>query len=177
MTEYSSPLGRILISCDGSSITGLWFEDQKNVPVTASDVHENSEILSLAIQWLDEYFSGREPSFSVPVKPSGTDFQMKVWDILTTIPYGAVMTYKEIATKLSKDKRMSAQAVGQAVGNNPVSIIIPCHRVIGSDGTLTGYTGGLERKRYMLELEGVTVMGGKTVMRHDATVAGFLTET
>ena len=87
------------------------------------------------------------------------------------------MTYKEIATKLSKDKRMSAQAVGQAVGNNPVSIIIPCHRVIGSDGTLTGYAGGLERKRYMLELEGVTVRGGKTVMRHDATVAGFLTET
>ena len=127
MTEYSSSIGRILISCDGSAITGLWFEGQKNVPATSSYEQEDSETLSLARKWLDEYFSGREPSFSIPVKPSGTAFQRKVWDILTTIPYGAVMTY------------------------------IPCHRVIGSDGTLTGYAGGLERKRYLLELEGVRV--------------------
>ena len=156
MTEYSSPIGRILISCDGSAITGLWFEDQKNIPITA-DEQGNSETLSLAIKWLDEYFSGREPSFRVPVKPSGTAFQRKVWDILTTIPYGKTMTYKQIADRLSGNGRMSAQAVGQAVGHNPVSIIIPCHRVIGSDGNLTGYAGGIERKRFMLELEGVRI--------------------
>ena len=157
MTEYSSPLGRMLITCDGSSITGLWFEDQNPAPKSYEDVDNESasQILNMAEQWLDEYFSGKEPETKVPLKPSGTVFQEKVWDILTTIPYGRTMTYKEIAEKLSGNGRMSAQAVGQAVGHNPVSIIIPCHRVIGSDGSLTGYAGGLERKRFMLELEGI----------------------
>ena len=117
-------------------------------------------LLDIAKRWLDTYFSGKEPDFSVPLHFRGTQFQREVWEILCTIPYGQLMSYGEIARRLA-DKRglphMSAQAVGGAVGHNGISVIVPCHRVVGSDGSLTGYAGGLEKKRSLLTLEGVDV--------------------
>lgn len=157
-SKYQSPLGEILIVADEIGITGLWFVGQKYFALYLDKENEEKEIpvLKDAKKWLDIYFSGKEPNFKLPLHFKGTKFQNEVWKILYSIPYGKTMTYGEIANILAKRKglkRMSAQAVGGAVGHNQISIIVPCHRVVGSNGSLTGYAGGIERKKYLLEHE------------------------
>ena len=144
---YDSPLGKILLSCDDEGLTGLSLQNDISQP------HEESShrILNDAKRWLDIYFAGNIPDFTPALSLKGTSFQLKVWKALEHIPYGHTTTYKAIAKELGCK---SAQAIGQAVGRNPISIIIPCHRVLGSDGSLTGYGGGLERKAALLSLEG-----------------------
>ena len=160
-TYYLSPLGRMLLAADDTGLTGAWFEGQKyfgEFPGHMNFVFEEKEncILKNTLRWLDIYFSGQKPDFLPKLHLIGTDFQREVWDILLEIPYGQTVTYGEIARKIA-DKRglktMSAQAVGGAVGHNRVSVIVPCHRVIGSDGSLTGYAGGIERKIRLLNIE------------------------
>ena len=160
-TYYLSPLGRMLLAADDMGLVGAWFEGQKycgEFPGHRDFVFEEKEncILKDALRWLDIYFSGQKPDFLPKLHLIGTDFQREVWDILLEIPYGQTVTYGEIARKIA-DKRglktMSAQAVGGAVGHNRVSVIVPCHRVIGSDGSLTGYAGGIERKIKLLDIE------------------------
>lgn len=157
-TKYKSPLGEIMIAADEHALTGLWFVGQKYFALYLDKENEEMEIPVLrdAKKWLDIYFSGKEPNFKLPLTFNGTDFQNEVWQILYSIPYGKTMTYGEIANILAKRRgleRMSAQAVGGAVGHNPISIIVPCHRVVGSNGSLTGYAGGVKRKEYLLEHE------------------------
>ena len=160
-SHYDSPLGGITMSSDGKELAGLWFDGQRHFPGDLPPVREEEAelpVFALTKKWLDVYFSGREPSFRPPLKLSATLFRAAVWEILLEIPFGQVMTYGEIARLLMKRNnlpRLSAQAVGGAVGHNPVALIIPCHRVVGSDGSLTGYAAGIERKRRLLELEGV----------------------
>lgn len=156
--RYRSKLGDILLAADEIGLTGLWFAGQKYFADTLPDnpVLQETPILSEAKRWLDVYFSGKEPDFTPPLHPAGSDFRQAVWQILLQIPYGQTMTYGEIAGRLAKMRhtpRMSAQAVGGAVGHNAVSIIIPCHRVVGSDGSLTGYAGGIDKKAALLALE------------------------
>lgn len=148
---YVSPIGRILIASDDIGLAGLWFEGSKYFPaeLSASD-YKMTPALRGAVRWLDEYFSGREPDFTPPLHLSGSDFRMRVWSELMKIPYGQTVTYGDIARAVGCK---SAQAVGGAVGHNPVSLIVPCHRVLGADGTLTGYAAGTERKQYLLRLE------------------------
>lgn len=183
-SHYASPLGAICLAADKQGLSGLWLEGQ-NCPLTnaelaalprtdetaASDTtyrhgHEalpcdgdtEQAFFAPAKRWLDLYFSGSVPDISVPLHLNGTDFQREVWEILLSIPYGKTTSYGAIAAQLAARrgiKRMSAQAVGGAVGRNPVSIIVPCHRVIGANGSLTGYAGGIEKKRWLLHLEGV----------------------
>lgn len=161
-THYTSPLGIILLSADDIGLTGLWFEGQKyfadlpdlNVNVNGKD-YEN-DILKDAIRWLNIYFSGKNPDFMPALHPIGSDFRKEVWDILLKIPYGKTMAYGNIAKEIARQrgcKTMSAQAIGGAVGHNKISIIIPCHRVVGTDGSLTGYAGGIDKKVKLLELE------------------------
>ena len=159
ISHYSSPLGTILLAADEIGLTGLWFEGQKYFALYLDKEHEEKElpVLKQAKTWLDIYFSGREPDFKVPLHFTGTDFQNEVWEILYSIPYGQTTTYGEIAKRLAASrglKRMSAQAVGGAVGRNEISIIVPCHRVVGSSGSLTGYAGGIDKKIELLKLEG-----------------------
>ena len=156
--HYDSPLGRILLSADDAGLTGLWFEGQtcfaRGLPPEHTEGH--TPALSKACRWLDLYFAGNEPYFLPPLHPMGSAFQLSVWHILLEIPYGATTTYGAIAKRLAKERslpHMSARAVGSAVGRNPISLIIPCHRVIGRNGRLTGYAGGLHRKAYLLALE------------------------
>jgi methylated-DNA-[protein]-cysteine S-methyltransferase len=161
-TGYASPLGPITLASDSENIVGLWIEGQKYFAATIKENIEGNSclpVLALAEKWLDAYFAGQKPAISeLPLAPSGGGFRKAVWDILREIPYGQCTTYaaiaKKIAVRLNKE-RMSSQAVGGAVGHNPISIIIPCHRVVGSNGSLTGYAGGLDRKIKLLELEGV----------------------
>ena len=160
MRSYRSPLGDITLEADDRELTGLWFEGQKYYPDYSEKEFEEKETnaLRLAKEWLDIYFSGKEPDIKVPMRFSGTAFRNEVLEILLSIPYGKTVTYGQIAEMLAKKRgteRMSARAVGGAVGHNRISIIVPCHRVIGSDGSLTGYAGGTERKRELLKLEGV----------------------
>ncbi len=156
--HYTSPLGGITIAADGAALTGLWFDGQKYFGSTLSGQHEEKAlpVFELADRWLDLYFSGREPGFTPPLGMRASAFRRAVWEILLTIPYGQTMTYGEISEKVAVRKglaRMSAQAVGGAVGRNPISLIIPCHRVIGADGSLTGYAGGIDRKAKLLKME------------------------
>ena len=156
--QYSSPLGKIIFASDGISITGLWFDGQKYFDTSILNESEkiNLPVFEETKQWLDIYFGGRAPDFTPKLNPEGTPFRKSVWDILLTIPFGKTMTYGEIADKIAAQtgiRKMSAQAVGGAVGHNPISIIIPCHRVIGSDGNLTGYAGGIDKKAYLLKME------------------------
>ena len=156
--KYKSPLGRILLAADEVGITGLWFEGQKYFANTLPDkyIPQETEILAEAKKWLDVYFSGEEPKFTPSLHPKGSTFRQAVWQILLQIPYGQTITYGEVARKMAEMKnvsRMSAQAVGGAVGHNEISIIIPCHRVIGTNGSLTGYAGGIDKKISLLELE------------------------
>lgn len=157
-TFYKSPIGRMLLAADDDGLTGLWFEGQKYFARCLDRETEEKElpVFAEAKHWLDIYFSGKEPDFTPPLHFIGTDFQKEVWEILCAIPYGQTMTYGAIADQLAKKRglsRMSAQAVGGAVGHNNLSIIVPCHRVVGSDGSLTGYAGGIERKTFLLNLE------------------------
>lgn len=160
-TDYDSPLGRILLAADEAGLTSLWFYEQKYFPHSfKAYVPQKTLILTAAEQWLDTYFCGEEPDFTPPLHPIGTDFQKEVWDILLQIPYGQTTTYGDIAAILAKRKgvsRMSAQAVGSAVGHNNISILIPCHRVVGKSGSLTGYAGGVDKKLQLLQLEKVDV--------------------
>lgn len=160
--KYLSPLGKIITASDGKALTGLWFDGQKYFP---ENLAENSEEKNLPVfddtdKWLDIYFRGEVPGFTPPLKLTGTEFRIAVWDILRKIPYGKTMTYGEIAGIIARTrqcKSMSAQAVGGAVGHNPISLIIPCHRVLGSDGSLTGYAGGIDRKLKLLSIENIDV--------------------
>ena len=156
--HYDSPLGGILLAADEIGVTGLWFEGQKYFARGLPVVHtrQNTPALSEAKRWLEVYFTGREPDFMPPLHPIGSAFRQDVWDILLQIPYGQTTTYGEIARKLAQKQglsRMSAQAVGAAVGHNEISIIIPCHRVVGTNGSLTGYAGGIDKKVKLLRLE------------------------
>lgn len=156
--RYQSPMGDILLAADEIGLTGLWFEGQKYFANTLSDeyISQETSILSEAKRWLDVYFSGEEPNFTPPLHPIGSPFRQAVWQILLQIPYGQTTTYGEIARQLAEKHgiaHMSAQAVGGAVGHNEVSIIIPCHRVVGTNGSLTGYAGGIDKKIRLLELE------------------------
>lgn len=158
--HYSSPLGGITLASDGTHLIGLWFDGQKYFADTLQNpVQEESlSIFKDTCRWLDLYFSGKEPHFTPPITMRTTPFRKQVWEIMRQIPYGHTMTYGEIADKIAKEKgikKMSAQAVGGAVGHNSISLIIPCHRVVGADGKLTGYAGGLDKKIYLLKLEGV----------------------
>ena len=162
--HYRSPLGGITLASDGAVLTGLWFDGQKyfGASLHSACKEGNLPVFEAACRWLDVYFSGREPDFTPPFCTKGTEFRRDVWSILQEIPYGETMTYGEIASLLSQRKglpHMSAQAVGGAVGHNPISIIIPCHRVIGSGGSLTGYAGGIDKKIKLLELEGTAIAG------------------
>ena len=153
LTHYASPLGPILLAADETGLTGLWFEAQKYFPSFLGVDYQEKEtpVLTETARWLDVYFSGKDPGFLPPLHPQGSPFRQAVWNILLTIPRGQTMTYGEIARRLGV---RIAQAVGGAVGHNPISILIPCHRVVGSDGSLTGYAGGLDRKTRLLQLEG-----------------------
>ncbi len=156
--HYNSPLGPILLAADDVGLTGLWFEGQKYFARGLStDLQEQeTPILKQAKEWLDMYFSGQEPDLTVPLYLIGTEFQKQVWEILCAIPYGQTVTYGQIAAALAAKRGlsgMSAQAVGGAVGHNPISVIVPCHRVVGSSGSLTGYAGGLDKKSALLQLE------------------------
>ncbi|MDO4294356.1 MAG: methylated-DNA--[protein]-cysteine S-methyltransferase [Eubacteriales bacterium] len=160
ISHYHSPIGNILLAADDIGLTGLWLEGQKYFARYLDQEAEEKEIpvFEKAKQWLDIYFSGKEPDFTVPLHFAGTAFQNEVWEILCTIPYGQTMTYGEIAKQIAAKKglsRMSAQAVGGAVGHNEISIIVPCHRVVGTSGSLTGYAGGIEKKVKLLTLEHV----------------------
>ena len=157
-SEYASPLGGIILACDDNAIIGLWFSGQKYFGSTLP-MHTEAKahpLLQDARRWLDIYFTGREPDFLPPLHPVGSAFRQAVWKILLQIPYGKTTTYGEIARQLAAQQgleRMSAQAVGGAVGHNEISIIIPCHRVVGINGSLTGYAGGIDKKIKLLELE------------------------
>lgn len=161
-TVCQSPVGEILLACDNKGLTGLWFAEEKYYALHPDPEHEEKEmpVFETARRWLDFYFSGKEPDFMPPLHVTGSPFQLSVWKILQQIPYGRTVTYGEIAKQIAKERgmvRMSAQAVGGAVGHNEISIIIPCHRVIGSDGSLTGYAGGIDKKAQLLSLEGVRI--------------------
>ena len=156
--HYDSPLGAILLAADDVGLTGLWFEGQKYFAATLPAEVQTKETPALreGRRWLDLYFVGKEPKTSPPLHLIGTPFRLSVWKILSEIPYGATTTYGAIAKRLAKERglpQMSAQAIGSAVGRNPISLIIPCHRVIGRNGRLTGYAGGLHRKASLLALE------------------------
>lgn len=158
--HYASPLGGITLVSDGNALTGLWFDGQKYFGGTLNSAHEEKDlpVFQQADQWLDAYFSGREPDFTPPLLLKTTPFRKMIWEILLAIPYGQTMTYGEIARQAAQRMglpRMSSQAVGGAVGRNSISLIIPCHRVVGSNGNLTGYAGGVDKKIKLLQLEGV----------------------
>lgn len=151
-TDYASPLGEMLIVSDGQSVCGVWFLGQKHFPSFENLIrNDNLAVFREVKDWFDDYFNGLNPEINFKLKPQGSRFRLEVWRILSEIGYGETSTYGEIASKISPT--MSARAVGGAVGHNPISILIPCHRVIGSDGRLTGYAGGLDRKRELLKLE------------------------
>lgn len=159
---YLSPLGKILLAADDIGLTGLWFDGEKFYAKNLAPEHEEKEVpvLGEAKHWLDLYFSGTNPEFMPPIHMIGSTFQLSVWNILKQIPYGETTTYGEIAKQIAASRgkgRMSAQAVGGAVGHNEISIIVPCHRVVGTNGSLTGYAGGVDKKVRLLTLEGVNM--------------------
>lgn len=161
--SYSSPIGEMTMASDGTHLTGLWFNGQKYFGSTlerdcrdlqADRAGEGLPVFARTKRWLDAYFAGERPISRPPLAPRGSAFRQKVWGLLMDIPYGETRTYGELARILSGGAEgMSAQAVGGAVGHNPISVIIPCHRVLGSGGQLTGYAGGLDKKEYLLKLE------------------------
>lgn len=148
-TKYSSPIGEILLLSDGESLCGLSFDSQKRG--VDSIENDDLEIFKKVMDWLDDYFDGQNPKIDFDLKVSGTDFRLKVWELLSEIPYGETVTYGEIASRISPT--MSAQAVGGAVGANPIAIVIPCHRVMGKGNKLTGYAAGLDKKIELLKIE------------------------
>jgi methylated-DNA-[protein]-cysteine S-methyltransferase len=157
-TYYESPLGQIVGTVRGKAVTGLWFVGQRYIPDTETvPVDADHPALWRLGDWLDAYWSGAEPPIDFELAPVGTEFRQAVWAVLRTIPYGQTTTYGQIAGQLAGRwrQRVSARAVGGAVGHNPISLVIPCHRVLGASGALTGYAGGLDRKTALLKLEGV----------------------
>lgn len=159
--KYESPIGKCLLVSDKKHLVGVWLEGQKYYCPLKEPFQENDNdaVLRKTKAWLEQYFAGNQPDISeLPLRPIGSDFRQQVWKILTGIPYGEVMTYGDIARIIEEKnniEKMSAQAIGGAVGHNPISIIIPCHRVVGANGSLTGYAGGLEKKRWLLQHEGI----------------------
>ena len=156
--HYMSPLGGITIASDGTALIGLWFDEQRFFATSLSpeQAEKKLPVFEQAVRWLDLYFSGRNPGFTPPIKLRTTEFRQAVCNIMLAIPYGRTMTYGKIAEIVARRKgvpRMSAQAVGGAVGYNPISLIVPCHRVVGADGSLTGYAGGIYRKISLLKME------------------------
>ena len=164
-TTYESPLGIITLASDGDNLVGLWMERHRYRDIEAEEMTEKNDapVFHAAKKWLDRYFAGEKTSVSeLPTAAAGSEFRREVWSILCKIPYGEVVTYGSIAKKMAlkmNKERMSSQAVGGAVGHNPISIIIPCHRVVGSNGSLTGYGGGIDVKIKLLQLEGVDMSG------------------
>lgn len=163
-TVYESPLGSMLLAGDAEGLTGLWFVGQKYFAAgLCAEPLVNDELAAFAAArvWLDDYFAGNRPACTkLPLAPAGSSFRLAVWDLLREIPYGETTTYGALARQLAGRlgrSAMSAQAVGGAVGHNPLTLIVPCHRVVGADGSLTGYAGGIERKRRLLALEGVDI--------------------
>lgn len=163
-TTCPSPVGTLTLACDGSgeNLVGLWIEGQKYHGGSIAEAmlpRDGMKIFAAARRWLDRYFAGERPApHELLLAPAGSRFRQEVWEILCGIPYGEVITYKDIAGKIAADKKsMSIQAVGGAVGHNPISIIIPCHRVVGTNGSLTGYAGGIETKVKLLEWEGADI--------------------
>lgn len=154
LCSVSTPLGAVTLASDGEALTGLWFDGQRHFAEGLSGEREEKPlpVFRETERWLEEYFSGREPDFTPPLRLRGTLFQRAVWEQLRTIPYGETLSYGELARRLGS----SARAVGGAVGRNPVSLLVPCHRVVGADGSLTGYAAGLERKTALLRLEQTT---------------------
>lgn len=162
--SYDSPMGKILLAEKSGALVGLWMEGQKYfLDSVKEEMEENKEsaVLKQTVAWLERYFRKEKPQIKeLPLAPMGSAFRREIWEMLCEIPYGETTTYGELARKIAKKRgieRMSAQAVGGAVGHNPISIVIPCHRVVGFDGRLTGYAGGIEKKRMLLEMEGVSV--------------------
>ncbi|NDJ27010.1 cysteine methyltransferase [Campylobacter sp. MIT 12-8780] len=165
-TNYASSFGDITLACDGKNLIGLWLESQKHFDgkLKAQAIYNDDlEIFKQTKAWLKSYFKGEKPAISeLSLAPIGTEFRQRIWQILCEIPYAGLMTYGDIAKIIAKEKgkaKMSAQAVGSAVGHNPISIIIPCHRVVGANGNLTGYAGGIQTKIKLLEHEGVDMKG------------------
>lgn len=156
-----SPLGPLTLAGEKEALTGLWFDGQKYFAATLPRPFSEKElpVFAAARRWLDLYFSGKDPSFLPPLAPEGSPFRHAVWDLLLRIPRGGTVTYGELAKVLSRQlgRKVSAQAVGGAVGHNPLSLMIPCHRVVGADGNLTGYAGGTDKKLYLLRLEGADI--------------------
>ncbi len=161
INKYFSALGPIVMASDDNTLIGLWFEGQKhfNNELLSNHKEADIDIFKVTKNWLDIYFQGDIPDFTPNIKyDTGSKFQILVWEILRQIPYGRSTTYGEIAKLTAKKmnkQTMSAQAIGGAIGRNPISIIIPCHRVLGSDGRVTGYAGGFNKKRYLLSIEGI----------------------
>ncbi len=154
--RYASPLGEMLLACDEAGLVGVWFEGQRYYPEIASFQFVSRPILSQTVEWLDNYFKGLKSACLPPLHLRGSEFQLQVWSLLSEIPYGERVSYSELGRKLAAQRglsSMSAQAVGGAVGHNPISILIPCHRVVGANGSLTGYAGGLDRKEWLLRWE------------------------
>lgn len=162
ISHYYSPLGNITLASNGQQLTGLWFDGQKYYGSTLQTTQEKQlPIFDETKKWLDIYFSGKQPTFTPDILIEQSPFRKRVCEIMLTIPYGKTMTYGQIASIIAKEKgitRMSAQAVGGGVGHNPISIIIPCHRVIGTNGNLTGYAGGIDKKIQLLQLEHVNYL-------------------
>ena len=163
-TTMESPIGKLTLGSDGKNIVGLWMEGQRFFAGTVPEemkVHDTLDVFARTKDWIDRYFAGENPPISaLSLAPMGSEFRQKVWKLLIEIPYGEVITYGELAEKITEQQggnRMSAQAVGGAVGHNPISIIIPCHRVVGADGSLTGYGGGMDKKKFLLRLEGAEI--------------------
>lgn len=165
--HYASPLGGITLASDGEALIGLWFDGQKYFGQTLGKEYIQAElpVFDETIGWLDVYFSGKEPDHTPPIKLDTTLFRRAVCEIMLTIPYGHTMTYGDIAAIIAEQRgieQMSAQAVGGAVGHNPIALIIPCHRVVGADGSMTGYAGGIDKKIRLLALERAEVQTGMT---------------
>lgn len=153
-----SPIGQLTLASDGVSLKGLWIENQKYYGNQwKSFVEKDLPVFNKVERWLNDYFQGKNPQIDFQIEPLGTSFQQKVWKQLLMIPYGKVITYDALATIIADEsgKKKCAQAIGQAIGHNPVSIIIPCHRVVGKNGSLTGYAGGIDKKVFLLKMEGV----------------------
>src|SRR5574344_909719 len=161
--KYQSPLGDMILASDGEALIGVWFVDKQRYygdTMSGERTEKELPIFSLTREWLDSYFRGAAPTFSPSIRFIGSPFRVAVWKILQQIPYGEVITYNDIAKEIARQRgiaKMSAQAVGGAVGHNPVGIIVPCHRVVGTDGSLTGYGGGIDRKVKLLTLEHVNM--------------------
>lgn len=154
----NSPIGKLTLASDGENLTGLWIEKQKYYGNGLNDpVEKDATVFYQVEKWLDDYFQGKKPIINFGIKPQGTPFRQNVWKQLLAIPYGQVITYDALASIIANQtgKKKCAQAIGQAVGHNPISIVIPCHRVVGKDGSLTGYAGGTNKKKMLLEIEGV----------------------